>query len=359
MPLRPKPVVTVAVAAIALAPLPEAHGQDASGRDEAACGEAAPTSGVLTGEVRDRTTGLPLPGSSVTLTLRADSGTVRHRTRAGSGGTFAFCGIAAGGSDTVEGAVVARRGSRSSTTVPVRLAAGDRERHALEIPLGAPGRLVGRVVSRDGGDPVSGATVSLPGLEVGAVTDGDGRFTLSDLPPGLYALQVEHLAYRARVDSVRVRPRRSVHLRISAATEPVEVDPVTVRVEGVRSAHLEAQGFYRRRERGGGEYITRQEILERDPARLSHLFRRMAGVQVRGGQLTMRRAHTSLTNFRKCRLQYIINGQAAQLPMGVDTFLPADVLAIEVYRGPSELPAVFDEGRAACGAVVIWLRVQR
>lgn len=221
------------------------------------------------------------------------------------------------------------------------------------------GRLVGTVVARPGGHPIGGAVVSLPALDSAAVTDDRGRFLFASLPPGRYAIQLEHLSYRDRTDSVTVPPRRSVHVRISAAADPVRVDPVTVHVEGIRSSHLERQGFYKRRRVGGGEFFTRGEILERAPARLSHLFRRVAGVQVRDGHLLMRRAQASLTSFRRCRLQYIVNGQAAQLPMGVDTFLPGDILAVEVYRGPGEVPAVFDEGRAACGAVVLWLRVER
>lgn len=359
MSLRPMPVMSVAAAALALVPLSPGYAQDTTPEATEVCEGAPATSRVFTGKVVDSSTGLPLPGSAVILTLGADSDTIRLEATAGSGGRFSFCDIPAGEGDTLEGTVVARRFSVQGVTVPVALSPGARQRRELEISLGAPGRVVGRVVSREAGDPVPGATVSLPGVQVGVVTDDEGRFEFSELPPGRHALQVEHLAYRTREDTVRVRSRRSVHLRITAATEPVEVDPVQVSVEGVRSAHLEAQGFYRRMKRGGGEFITREEILERAPARVSHLFRRMSGVEVRGGQITMRRSPTSLTEFRKCRLQYIINGQAAQLPMGVDTFHPDDVLAIELYRGPGQVPAVFDEGRAACGAVVIWLRRQR
>lgn len=60
-----------------------------------------------------------------------------------------------------------------------------------------------------------------------------------------------------------------------------------------------------------------------------------------------------------CHTQFIVNGQLQPLPNGIDTFLPADVAALELYRGASQLPARFNARSASCGTVVIWLRTHR
>lgn len=323
--------------------------------DSATCAENAPGQAGVAGAVLDRGTGLPLPGALVSLHFLASDSVNVRQVRTGDGGRFQICALPAGVAATVS----ATRDSISSGGSTLFLAQGDPEWRELRLPLGAAGRISGVVRARDGGRLLSGARVAVPELEVETLTGDRGRFELPSLPPGRYSLQVSHLSYGGRTDSVQVRSRQNVRVALEVATRPVEVDPVTVRVEGTRSRWLAAQGFYRRMQRSGGEFITREEILERDPARLSHMFRPVSGVQVRDGHLMMKRAPASLANFQRCRLQYFINGQAADLPMGVDTFQPDDVLGIEIYRGASQVPAMYNERRAACGAVVLWLRMER
>lgn len=346
-----------ALAAAALAVLLSAGPLPAqpAAADSAVCSENLPGQSGVVGRILDRGTGLPLPGARVSVHFMASDSVNVRQVRSGSGGRFQVCELPAGVAATLSAA----RGPASSGTATLSLAQGDPEWRELTLPLGAAGRISGVVRARDSGRLLSGARVAVPGLEVETLTGERGRFELPALPPGRYSLQVSHLSYGGQTDSVQVRSRQNVQLTLDVATRPVEVDPVTVSVEGTRSRWLEMQGFYRRMQRSGGEFITREEILERDPTRLSQMFRPISGVQVRNGHLMMQRAPASLSTFQRCRLQYFVNGQAADLPMGVDTFQPNDILGIEIYRGASEVPAMYDERRAACGAVVLWLRVER
>jgi hypothetical protein len=42
-----------------------------------------------------------------------------------------------------------------------------------------------------------------------------------------------------------------------------------------------------------------------------------------------------------------------------DVINPENIEAIEVYRGPSEVPPMYNDDRAACGVVLIWTRTER
>lgn len=221
------------------------------------------------------------------------------------------------------------------------------------------GRLGGQVTDRGDGAPVEGATVRILGQEVGALTDDDGEFRIDGVRPGSHLLQVEHRSFTRQRDCVTVPSGRSVRVEVGLSPAPVPVDSLAVTVEEVRPRWLERQGFYRRRDMGGGIFFTRDEIVEEDPARLSYLFRGEAGVRIENGQLRPRHGPTTLATGPDCPIQHFVNGRRMDLPLGIDTFQPGDVEAIEAYFGESRLPAQFNVGRAACGAVVLWLRVRR
>lgn len=228
---------------------------------------------------------------------------------------------------------------------------------------GRPGRLTGRVQDAVDGSPVAAATVRLPALDVTALTSDEGRFSLDRLPAGRYEIRVRHVGHGVHADSVRVRAGRSVRLGLRIGRDPVRVAPLEVEVRGNRSLQLEDVGFYDRRQRGHGTYITRAQLEEWGTSRLSEAFRRVQGFRVQGP--TVRRHVRANRDFRAnsrsgpCRTQFIVDGEPQPLPNGIDTFLPADVAALELYDGAARLPARFNARSASCGAVVIWLRTER
>ena len=58
-----------------------------------------------------------------------------------------------------------------------------------------------------------------------------------------------------------------------------------------------------------------------------------------------------------CVLQYYVDGLfMSPGSFSVDDIVPADLEAIEIFRGPSEVPARFRGRETGCGLVVIWTR---
>lgn len=168
------------------------------------------------------------------------------------------------------------------------------------------------------------------------------------------------MAYGVNRDSVGVVGGNASNLDVRVSRRPLPVPPLTVTVEEQRPIWLERTGFFRRRDRGSGFHLTRAEILDEGHSRLSEVFRGLSGIRIRDGRVVMSRAPKSLlSGGRPCQLQHFIDGQAVSPPMRVDTYLPEDVAAVEVYRGPAEVPMAFNQRRAACGVVVLWLRARR
>ena len=57
------------------------------------------------------------------------------------------------------------------------------------------GTITGTVTDKITGETIIGATVSIPDLKTGAITDVNGHYTLSNLPKGIYLVQVSYVGY--------------------------------------------------------------------------------------------------------------------------------------------------------------------
>lgn len=322
---------------------------------------AGSDSASVTGVVRDERSGRRLPGARVAVARSAEADSSELGVRADSAGRYRLCG----GDEDALVSLRPRLVEREGTAVTVILPPGGERPLSRDLPvdMGRSGRLTGRVRDAVDGSPVAAATVRLPALGVTGLTSEDGRFSLDRLPAGRYEIRVRHVGHGVHADSVRVRAGRSVRLGLRISRDPVRVAPLEVEVAGTRSLQLEAEGFYDRRQRGHGTYITREQLQEWDLSHLSEALRRVQGFRLSGPPVR-RHVHASrdfraATRSGPCSTQFIVNGQPQSLPNGIDTFLPADVAALELYEAAAQLPTRFNARSASCGAVVIWLRVQR
>lgn len=91
------------------------------------------------------------------------------------------------------------------------------------------GKVVGRVVDGETGDPLVGVNVFIQDSMIGAATDLDGNFKLVKLPPGKYAIMVSMIGYSKMViKDVRVNADDITSLNVSLKPEILESDEVIV-----------------------------------------------------------------------------------------------------------------------------------
>lgn len=204
--------------------------------------------------------------------------------------------------------------------------------------------------------PVVGASVSLPSNSGVSVTQADGRFRLPVGGAGRFVVETSHVAYATRTDTILLADGQNALVQIQLVETAIELPPITVET---RSSRLDDAGFFDRRERGIGTFMTRGEISSQNVRHLSDVFARVPGLRRAmssdGSSRVDSRGGTMIT--RRCDIQYFIDGVRAEIgAAGVDG-VPVDIVeGVEVYRGGSEVPTQFDHGRAACGAVLVWTR---
>jgi hypothetical protein len=213
--------------------------------------------------------------------------------------------------------------------------------------------LVGTVTILGTQRPLSMAVVRLLGQDVSTVTDSMGAFRFSGLQPGQDTLQVHYLSYD-RYDSekipVQLEAGRPVVLKVVAAYAAVVMEELTVKINRTIGERRKAY-FERRRKMGDGDFISREEIDQRNAIWMAQLFWRGLRTRVQGKEVLIR-GRGGMRGF--CKPVIYVNG--AKRPLAkIDDFSPWNIEAIEVYRSPIG-PAQFLDGFNVCGSIVLWTR---
>ncbi len=123
----------------------------------------------------------------------------------------------------------------------------------------------------------------------------------------------------------------------------------------VKSELLERRGFYQRRETGNGRFLTRTEMAR--SRLLSDALREVPGIDVisgAGGALVVSGRSTG-----RCPLAVFVDGSYTTI-RNVDELTLEGIEAVEVYRGPAEIPAGFNAPvyDRTCGALLVWSRIE-
>ena len=212
----------------------------------------------------------------------------------------------------------------------------------------------GIVTTEEDGEPVIGASVIVKGTALGTVTDVNGRFELSGLPPSATRLLISYISLMAK--EVAIAPQVSVTLK----SDTHLLDEVVVTALGI-SREKKALGY------------TAQEVKQdalvqgKDNNLLNSLSGKIAGVRITntqgdvGSSRIVIRGETSIAGeYQPLFIVYGIpvdNSQLNARSSGRDfknaiaDLNPEDIKTLTVLKGPNA--AALYGARAAHGAIVI------
>lgn len=88
------------------------------------------------------------------------------------------------------------------------------------------GTLTGTITDKADGKPIPGATVSIPDLRIGTVSDVNGKFTLGQLPKGVYLVQVSFVGYAT--SNQRVDLAKTTKLDVVLQASAIEASEVVI-----------------------------------------------------------------------------------------------------------------------------------
>lgn len=254
------------------------------------------------------------------------------------------------------------------------------------------------IVTDNSGKPIPGARARVIGHRF-AIGDQSGMVSLDSLPGGSQTLEVRALGF--------VPLTREVHLSgSSAASDTIQLTSVkslmdTVRISAGRVYAVDVNGFDLRRRTGVGSYITAEEIERFHPASLASLLQARSAINISDGKLGDQVIRMAAPWGGTCTPAIWIDGELVVRPSGPPAgalltqvsaaagsdqsatqgnvlgnsstatstsapesaglaevswlVSPTEIVGVEIYRRPMEIPGQFmTGGYAGCGALVIW-----
>jgi hypothetical protein len=211
-------------------------------------------------------------------------------------------------------------------------------------------------VLNESGRAVSDAVVEVWHTGLTTHTDASGRFDLTSLPVGTHVMEVRRIGFAPQ------------HLPVQlASTSPTTVNVTLDKpVRLLEAVRVSAKTLYsrrqveieRRRRRGFGHFILRDELERNASSRVTELLRRVPGVRVysstAGDVVTFARGQSTSG---PCRPTVYFDGHRLSAGEDLDFLATASSLeAIEVYTSAAQAPAEYWGG--GCGAIVLWTRVE-
>jgi hypothetical protein len=218
------------------------------------------------------------------------------------------------------------------------------------------------VSDRSTGRTIPGALIALADSSRSVQSDSAGRYVLADLPPGVVQLIVradgfpalgiivELLAGQTLERPVRLDSTPSGRLAAAQSLPAINVTAAAP-VENYRLV-----AFEQRRHNGRGQYLTERQIVQSGAYNVNEAIRAMRGVTYEcGGSAEAGACHVRMSRApMRCPPEWVIDEQVNN-DFG-STIPIRDVIAIEVYTGPSDVPGEFAGRNAGCGVIVVWTR---
>lgn len=224
-------------------------------------------------------------------------------------------------------------------------------------PTPLPGRIEGRLLDTDTERPIDGATVRIQDLDIPVkVTGTSGQFRFTDVPRGIHAIEISHIAYGTGTHLVNVPEGETVYFVGRVRASAIELEPLVIEVDA-RVSRLEEVGFLRRQRSGWGRYFAGEDA---DAWRISQIIYSVPGLTLYQGRSTVDRRVVFRRGRFTCTPEIYLDGVFQRWAGGdvQSVVLGLEIEGIEIYRGITTPPEFVSTGDRPCGAIVIWTRRQ-
>ncbi len=203
------------------------------------------------------------------------------------------------------------------------------------------------------GDPIVGASVLVG--ERGASSDADGQALVEGMAPGRYRLRVSFLGKQPRELLARLEGPGPWGVIVELAESQVTMDGVVVEARDLSGSRLAADGFFDRLKLGAGSVLNAQDLARRNPITLTDALRGVLGVRIRRGDQGP--VAISQVAGDECALSVFLDGVPYRYASdNLDAVSAQNVVAVEVYRRPSQVPLQYNQLGVSdgCGVVLVW-----
>lgn len=152
------------------------------------------------------------------------------------------------------------------------------------IGFSQSGIIRGTVFDAENGEPLIGATAQIEGTTKGAVTDLDGKFSLSNVDKGKHTIVLSYLGYQTKkVENVEVREGEVSILNLRLAAEATSLSEVVVTAQSIKDNEMAMLTMQRKSSLVMDGISSRQFSMNGDNDAAAAI-KRVTGVSVEGGK---------------------------------------------------------------------------
>lgn len=224
------------------------------------------------------------------------------------------------------------------------------------------------------GAPVAGASVLLGAS--GGSTDADGEVVFPAVRPGRHVLRVSFVGRETREAAVTLEAPGPWELAVELAPAARPLGDVVVEARTLDRSALARDGFFERARMGAGTILTAEDIARKAPVALDDVLRGEGGLRVqrtrRGFTVAVakhsgylvdtftnrdaeRLAVEAEENLQGCVMDVYLDGApAAWLTEDLPGLSARGLVAVEIYRGPAQVPSRYAATSGTCGVILVW-----
>jgi len=202
------------------------------------------------------------------------------------------------------------------------------------MDIAQTGSIRGTITDQEVGDPLIGANIIIDGTNMGAATDVEGSYQITNVPAGEHVLKVTYIGYEEQQKPISIEPEQELIADFSLLSEAIQMQTYVVTASRKRERVEDAPASI--------SVITQTDIRRESNTNLGDYMKTVKGVEftqsgIDSYNLSARGFNTSFSS----RLLTLTDGRMANVPslrLIAYNVIPVsfeDVQQIEVVLGPS------------------------
>ncbi|HNP95740.1 MAG TPA: TonB-dependent receptor [Cyclobacteriaceae bacterium] len=155
---------------------------------------------------------------------------------------------------------------------------------AFSSVLGQKGTIRGKIIDKETGEGLFGATAIIAGTTIGSAGDFDGNYSIENVDPGTYEVQFSFISYQTqKVTDVVVKPGEVTLIDITLSTDVQQLEEIVVTAQVIKDSES-ALMTVRRKSPNVMDGISAQSFRKIGDSNAASAIQRVPGVSVQGGK---------------------------------------------------------------------------
>ncbi|QCK13783.1 TonB-dependent receptor [Mangrovivirga cuniculi] len=151
------------------------------------------------------------------------------------------------------------------------------------------GSMSGTITDGETGEELIGATVYIPSISKGMVTDIYGSYSIKNIPAGTYNVEISYVSYQKKtVEGVEIKDGQNTEITVALASDVQQMEEVVVVAKQIKNNEA-AMLSLQRKAVGVQDGISSQEIKNLGASNAAESMKQVTGASIEDGKYVVMR----------------------------------------------------------------------